>query len=100
MAYDPQRQHRRPTPADDDPAPVDSILGPATAADPTAEMAAVTPGIGDDPPPVPAVTPEPADPPSDKLLISTGLAGAAAGIVTLLVLRHLWLRRTRRHDDD
>jgi hypothetical protein len=87
MAYDPQATRRRPKPEADDTAPVDALLGepaPATTAE-----------IVDDPPPTPAVTPAPADPISDKLLISSGLAGAIGGLAALLALRHLWNRRHR-----
>ena len=98
MAYDPQRDRRRPSPAIDDPAPVDTILG--RSADPTTEMPTVdgAPLLPDDPPPDPAVTPAPADPPSDRLLFNAGLVGAAAGIMALLVLRQLWLRHRRPAD--
>ena len=99
MAYDPQRDRRRPHPTADGPAPVDALLGEAVEPDVTTEMAAVSPlqPVSDDPPPDPAVTPAPADPPSDRVLLNTALAGAAAGMLVLLALRHLWLRRRRRH---
>jgi len=98
MAYDPQRNRRRPHPTVDSPAPVDALIGDADEPEVTTEMAAVTSlqPVSDDPPPDPAVTPAPADPPSDQLLLSTALAGAAAGMLLLLALRHLWLRRLRR----
>lgn len=96
MAYDPQRERRRSTPAADNPAPVDAILarsGDATTELPVADAAGA---LTDDPPPDPAVTPAPADPPSDRLLLNAGLVGAATGVALLLVVRHLWLRRRRR----
>ncbi|MCP4740600.1 MAG: hypothetical protein GY873_41110 [Bosea sp.] len=96
MAYDPQANRRRPRPDDDAPAPVDAILGEA----PTAVGADWAPGDGspvaDDPPPTPAVTPEPADPPSDQLLLTSGVATAIGGLIALLTLRHLWVRHRRR----
>lgn len=89
MAYDPQANRRRPRPAVEDPAPVDAILGTARS------VGRPEPEVADDPPPSVAVTPEPADPPSDKLLISTGVAGAIGGLIALLTLRHLWRRHRR-----
>jgi hypothetical protein len=100
MAYDPQSNHRRPKPAREDPAPVDALLGtgtpPAAAQTPTEEIPQVA---IDDPPPTPGVTPEPADPPPDKLLLSTGVAGVAGALITLLILRHLWKRRQRHRSE-
>lgn len=88
MVYDPQAGRRRPKPDDGEAAPVDALLGsPAPSVH-----------VVDDPPPIPAVTPEPADPISDRVLISSGVATAVAGIVALFTLRHFWVRR-RRHDD-
>lgn len=89
MAYDPQANHRRPKPAEEDPAPVDALLGESVAD----ETAPASPA--DDPPPEPAVTPAPADPPSDKLLVSSGVISAAGGVIALMVLRHLWKRHQR-----
>ena len=83
MAYDPQRERRRPQPTGDDPAPVDALLGDAPSV-----------SLNEDPPP-PSVTPEPADPPPDTLLLGSGAAVAIAGLVFLLLLRHLWLRHRR-----
>lgn len=88
MAYDPQAGRRRPRPADSEPAPVEALLG-AAPDDSTA------PGPTDDPPPIPAVTPHPADPPSDTLLLKTTVLTVVAALVTLLLARQLW-RRTRR----
>jgi hypothetical protein len=90
MVYDPQANRRRPHPETSDPVPVDALLG-ATSEPTSAQRSGVT----DDPPPTPAVTPPPADPPSDIVLLNTGLAAAAVGIVTLLTVRHLWNRRRR-----
>ena len=87
MAYDPQASRRRPQVDAADPAPVDAILGDAEP----------MPTI-DDPPPTPAVTPAPADPVPDKLLINTGVAAAAGGLFALLTLRHLWKRHTQKRD--
>ncbi len=89
MAYDPQANRKRPRPAAEEPAPVDALLGePTTVAAPLE--------VTDDPPPSPAVTPAPADPVSDTLVFSSGLAGAIGALVALLTLRHFWKRRTRR----
>jgi hypothetical protein len=85
MAYDPQATRRRPKPEGADTAPVDALLGEPVPAAPVE--------VVDDPPPTPAVTPAPADPISDKLVISSGLVTAVGGIAALLALRHLWNRR-------
>lgn len=95
MAYDPQANRRRPRPDVEDPAPVDAILGEAPPVAPAASGA----GVADDPPPSVAVTPEPADPPSDQLLLSTGVVGAIGGLLALLTLRHLWRRHRRAAAD-
>ncbi len=84
MAYDPQKKHRRPTPAEEGPAPVDALM---TNASP--ESRAMT----DDPPAAPTVTPPAADPPADALLIKAGLIAAAMAAVALVVTRHLRSRR-------
>lgn len=89
MAYDPQASRRRPRPDAETPAPVDALLG-----DPPRRAAADT-AVADDPPPSVSVTPEPADPPSDQLLLRTGVAGAIGGLVGLLAVRHLWRRHRR-----
>ena len=91
MAYDPQAGHRRPKPSDDDPAPIDALIGGDPLDEPVPANA-----VPDDPPPTPAVTPAPADPPPDTLLLNTGIAGAVATVVGLLTLRHLWRRRRAR----
>lgn len=90
MAYDPQANHRRPKPEAEETAPVEALLGEPT---PPAD-------IVDYPPPTPTVTPAPADPISDRLLVSSGLATAIAGVLALLTLRHLWNRRRRSETDD
>ena len=92
MAYDPQANHRRPKPEAEETAPVEALLG-----EPAPPIAG---GVVDDPPPTPAVTPAPADPISDRLLISSGLAAAVGGVLALLTLRHLWNRRRRTTDEE
>ncbi len=91
MVYDPQAERRRPKPPAEDAAPVEALLGGAATASGAGSGSgrSTTP---DDPPPTPSVTPAPADPPPDSLLINTGLAGALAAVVGLLLLRHLWRR--------
>ncbi len=101
MAYDPQSQQRRPISDENDPTPIDSFLGSEPSALSGHDQVA-TLGVAlandHDPPPVPAVTPAPADPPSDRLLASSGLAGAAGVVLALMVLRHLWRRRSKPKD--
>ncbi len=82
MAYDPQKNHRRPAPAEEGPAPVDALI------------AEEPPMVADDPPAGPAVTPPAADPPPDALLLNTGLVAALGAIFTLLLARYLWRRRS------
>lgn len=89
MAYDPQANHRRPKPEANEPAPVDALIGGAPS------PPSATKGVVEDPPPTPAVTPAPADPPSDTVLLNTGLAAALGAVVTLLMLRHFWKLRSR-----
>ncbi|MEZ5168775.1 MAG: hypothetical protein R2695_20680 [Acidimicrobiales bacterium] len=89
MPYDPQASRRRPQPAANDPAPVDALLGAA------AGSSGARPHLTDDPPPTPAVTPAPADPPSDTVLLRTTVAGALGTLLGLLTLRHLWRRHRR-----
>lgn len=97
MAYDPQARRRRPKPAPEGPTPVDALL----LADPTdssrGHAAADDFGTDEssqvhDPPPTPAVTPEPANPPPDKLLLNSALVSAAAALVGALLLRYIWRR--------
>ena len=97
MAYDPQANRRRPQPDAAEPAPVDALLGDQPA--PAAPTGASQP-VADDPPPSPAVTPEPADPVSDTLVFSSTVFAAIGAAVAAFVARHLWLRRRRRSDDD
>jgi len=94
MPYDPQASHRRPAPADGEAAPVEALLG-STQAESRASGNTGSSATNDDPPPSPSVTPAPADPPPDALLINTGLAGAICALIGLLVLRHLWLRHRK-----
>lgn len=86
MAYDPQADRRRPKPAPAETAPVDALLGDQPV--PVAPKV-----VPDDPPPAPGVTPQPADPPSDKLLISSGVATAIGALVAMVAVRQLWRRR-------
>ncbi len=95
MPYDPQAGHRRPRPAEEESAPVEALLGTAPRSPSPGSTTGgepVTPSTNDDPPPSPSVTPAPADPPPDALLINTGVAGAVAGLLGLLLLRHFWRR--------
>lgn len=87
MAYDPQAGRRRPKPAPEGPAPVDALLlsGAAETHGPSETL----------PPPTPAVTPEPANPPPDKLMLNSALLSAAAALLGALLLRHLCRRRLR-----
>ena len=82
MAYDPQARRKRPRPTAEDAAPVEAFLPGIPSPSPT-ELP-----LG--------VTPDPADPPSDQLLVRTGLAAACGGLASLLALAYLWHRRTRR----
>jgi hypothetical protein len=94
MAYDPQANHRRPKPADTDPAPIDALLGDAPDRDTEPSSRKTT----EDPPPAVGVTPAPADPVPDSLVISTGMGAAIGGLVGVLTLRWLWKRNKRRGD--
>ena len=85
MAYDPQANRRRPKPRTADSAPVDALLDQPVAGETSAPTQ-------DDPPPEPAVTPAPADPPSDKLLVSSGVISVAGGFMALMVARYFWKR--------
>jgi hypothetical protein len=85
MAYDPQANRRRPQPDAAASAPIDAILGEPEV-----------PASVDDPAQIPTVTPEPADPPPDSLLVNTGVVAALGGLFALLTLRHLWKRHLRQ----
>ena len=98
MAYDPQANRRRPKPAETDPAPVDALIGePDPASPPTpAPEARASRATTEDPPPAVGVTPAPADPVPDSLVISTGMGAALGGLIGLVTLRWLWKRNRRR----
>lgn len=89
MAYDPQRDHRRPRPADGGPAPVEAILDADRATVPPHESGPVH----DDPPPKPSVTPQPADPWPDRVLFGLSISTIIGAVVALVVFRWLWIRR-------
>ena len=104
MVYDPQAKRQRPKPAPEGPAPVDALLLTDTAASSGQGVVADTPTsaadvgneefppVTEDPPPAPTVTPEPANPPPDKLLINSALVSAVGTLIGALVLRYLWKR--------
>jgi hypothetical protein len=99
MAYDPQRDRRRPKPSDDGPAPIETILdadtrsaSASTAGDTQDESGNPVP---DDPPPDPSVTPQPADPWSDQLLFGVSISTIAGAVFAALVIRWLWVRSRR-----
>ena len=104
MVYDPQAKRQRPKPAPEGPAPVDALLLTDTAdasgrnmvADTATSAANVSneesPLVTEDPPPAPTVTPEPANPPPDKLLLNSALISAVGTLIGALVLRFLWKR--------
>ncbi len=87
MAYDPQARQKRPRPTAEDAAPVEAFL-PGIPRLPPTELPPTELPLG--------VTPDPADPPSDQLLVRTGLAAACGGLASLLALAYLWHLRTRR----
>ena len=98
MAYDPQAERQRPKPTPEGPAPVDALLVKGTPKFGGSRPDADASGAGaaersdaspqtNDPPPTPAVTPEPADPPPDKLLLNSALVSAAGVLVGALLLR-------------
>ena len=112
MAYDPQKERRRPRPTDDEAAPIEALLdGPvATGQSPRSPadsmVAAVTAdathgGVGpstsvaEDPPPDVSVTPQPADPWSDRLFFGMSVSTIVGAVVTALVIRWLWMRARR-----
>ena len=104
MAYDPQAKRQRPKPTLEGPAPVDALLLTGTAessgqrvnADTsrsgTFQGSEDTPELTNDAPPTPTVTPEPANPPPDKLLLNSALLTAVGTLVGALLLRYLWKR--------
>ena len=92
MVYDPQSERRRPQPSSEDPVPVDALLD--------GNSVALTGGRGsppgptpEDPPPPVSVTPQPADPWSDRLLLIASSVAVVAAIIALVIVRWLWLRR-------
>ena len=107
MVYDPQAKRQRPKPTPEGPAPVDALLltgttppggqnlsaGTSTAS--SQQVDGENPLIADDPPPAPTVTPEPANPPPDKLLLNSALVSAVGTLISALVLRYLWKRWLR-----
>lgn len=104
MAYDPQANRRRPTPAETDPAPVDALLGDTPGATSGPESSGGDRGSAsriatDDPPPAVGVTPAPADPVPDSLVISTGMGAALGGLLGLLTLRWLWKRQQQQRTE-
>ena len=101
MAYDPQADRRRPKPKDAEPAPVDALLGdPVSDDDPTTTIrGSASRIVTDDPPPAVGVTPAPADPVPDSLVISTGMGAALGGVLGLLTMRWLWKRHQERRSE-
>lgn len=100
MAYDPQRNRRRPKPAGDEPAPIEAILdaddvGRGATAPRDEDAPGATKPVVDDPPPDPSVTPQPADPWSDELLFGMSISTIVGIVVSLLVFRWLWMRSRR-----
>ncbi len=77
MAYDPQRDHRRKRPDTGDPIPVDAL---PNAAKP-------------DPAPPVSVTPDPADPWSDRQILRAILSSLIAALTAMAVGWWLWRRR-------
>ena len=108
MAYDPQAKRQRPKPALEGPAPVDALLlndeadagsrkVVADASRPTANVNNdESPLVAEDPPPAPTVTPEPANPPPDKLLLNSALIGTVAALIGALALRFMLKRGLSR----
>lgn len=112
MAYDPQRDRRRPRPTSAaGPAPIDALLD---AVEPDVDAAASTlaaaePAAGDrspagrpetsrhpvrgaDPPPPVSVTPGPADPWSDRQLLRAVVASVVLTLAGVIAARWLWRR--------
>jgi hypothetical protein len=96
MAYDPQRDRRRPKPSGDEPAPIETILDAeeSTISTVPSDRAPSSPVL-DDPPPDPSVTPQPADPWSDKLLFGVSISTIVGTVAAALVFRWVWIRRRR-----
>ncbi len=98
MAYDPQRDRRRPKPSGDEPAPIETILDAEESTIP-ADRAQSSPlpddPPPDDPPPDPSVTPQPADPWSDNLLFGVSISTIVGAVAAALVFRWVWIRRRR-----
>ena len=92
MAYDPQRNRRRPRPATNEPAPIETILD---AEEPTSHAGEPAGAVPDDPPPDPSVTPHPADPWSDRLLFGVSISTIMGAVVAAIVFRWLWVRSRR-----
>lgn len=107
MVYDPQADRQRPKPAPEGPAPVDALLltdtadasGQNVVADTSTSAANIggeeAPLVTEDPPPTPTVTPGPANPPPDKLLLNSALISAVGTLIGALVLRLVWKRWLR-----
>lgn len=86
MTYDPQAQRQRLNPTPDETAAIDALLGNADSEGPQADS------DGPQVPVAPAVTPDPADPPPDKLLLNSILT-ATAGVLLGAILLRWALRR-------
>lgn len=120
MAYDPQRDRRRPQAGTGEAAPIDALLD---AVKPDGDAAASTladaepaagnrspaggpetsrhrtdPAHGADPPPPVSVTPGPADPWSDRQLLRAVVASVLLTLTGAIAARWLWqrLRAARR----
>ncbi len=114
MAYDPQRDRRRPRPGTGEAAPIDALLdvvepaadvpvptgvvaGHADAAEPAADgPAPASPVRGPDPPPPVSVTPGPADPWSDRQLLQAVVASAVLTLAAAMAARWYWPRLRHR----
>lgn len=125
MAYDPQKDRRRPRPPAGEAAPIDALLdavepaegaatpplaggaggaagdhsptNPADAAGAAQSSARrAGPAHGADPPPPVSVTPGPADPWSDRQLLRAVVASVALTLAGVVAARWYWLRLRRR----
>lgn len=119
MAYDPQRDRRRPrTTAAASPAPIDALLdavepdgdaptlaaaepaagGRSPAGRPETSPRRADPARGADPPPPVSVTPGPADPWSDRQLLRAVAVSVVLTLTGAIAARWLWqrLRAARR----